>query len=348
MIAACIASLFVRPDVVIATSPQFFCGLAGSVVSWLKRLPFILEVRDIWPESITAVGAMKISFLVRQLQLLERLMYATATHIVTVGDGYKDRLLERGVPGAKVTVVTNGVDRHVFFRRDPDPSIRSRHGIDGQFLCAYVGTIGMACGLDVVLRAARILKQTGRSHIRFLLVGDGAVREVLERKARAEGLENVVFAGLRQKHEIPLYLAAADACLIHLRKMELFRSVLPSKMFEAAAMAKPIILGVEGSAASLLHRCGGGICVEPENESELVEAVAQLAERPGHAKVLGESAREFVLKHFDRDPLSRRYLNLVTGIVAAGRTPSPHRVPMSDGRGALDDTDDEQGLVDTL
>jgi len=248
LVMGTLAGLFVkRPDVVIATSPQFFCGLAGTCVSKPRRLPFLLEIRDIWPASIAAVGAMKKRVLLRLLEVLEHLMYRSATRIVTVGDGYREELAHRGVDPERVDVVTNGVDREIFEASTADGSaVRRDRQLDGSFVCSYVGTIGMACGLDVVLRAAQILSERGRSDVRFMLVGDGAVREELEGRVRTARLSNVQFTGRVDKADVPAYLAASDACLVHLRREALFKTVLPSKMFEAWAMGKPIVLGKFG------------------------------------------------------------------------------------------------------
>jgi colanic acid biosynthesis glycosyl transferase WcaI len=178
--------------------------------------------------------------------------------------------------------------------------------LNGHFVCSYIGTIGMACGLGVVLRAARILKDKGRWDINFLLVGDGAMKDKLQHEAKSAGLDSIVFTGRLDKHHMPAYLNASDACLVHLKKQELFKSVLPSKMFEAAAMEKPILLGVEGCAADYLRNANAGIAFEPENAEQLVAAIEKLAADRDLGHRYGSSARAYVLRHFDRDELSRQ------------------------------------------
>jgi glycosyltransferase involved in cell wall biosynthesis len=303
--------LLPRPDVLIATSPQFFCGWAGVLLSALKRIPFILEIRDIWPESITAVGAAKRRFLIRVLEQMEQQMYASAHRIVTVGEGYKEQLIRRGVPGSKIDIVTNGVDRELFVSHDCDRHVREQYGLGDSFVCAYVGTIGMAAGLEVALRAAKLLKQRGRHDVKLMLVADGATRERLQKGAQERGLDNIVFTGRLDKPLIPSILAAVDTCLVHLRKQELFESVLPSKIFEAAAMQKPIILGVKGHAARLVRTAGAGICIEPEDEHGLVEAIEQLAADRERGRKMGRSAHDYVRQHFDRDKLSKQYFSII-------------------------------------
>jgi glycosyltransferase involved in cell wall biosynthesis len=318
MVFAVIAGLRAqRPDLVIATTPQFFCGWAGVWVSRLRRVPFILEIRDIWPESIAAVGALGNPLVLRLLERWERSMYRAAARIVTVGEGYRQQLEARGVPSGRIDVVPNGVDRKAFAGAGGGSQVRAEFGLGDAFVVSYVGTIGLGSGLDVVLRAARRLAAEGRRGIVFLLVGDGAVREDLERQARAEGLDRVVFAGRQDKARIPAFLAATDACLVHLTGQDLFRSVLPSKIFESAAMAKPIIMGVRGFAADLVERAEAGICIEPENETELVEAASRLAGDRGLARKLGESGRERIAARYDYDDLAARYLAIIRALVPA-------------------------------
>ena len=318
MVLAVIAGLRTqRPDLVIATTPQFFCGWAGVWVSRLRRLPFILEIRDIWPDSIVAVGALGSPRLLRLLEHWERSMYRAATRIVTVGEGYQQQLEARGVDSERIDVVHNGVDRKAFVGAGDGSQVRAEFGLGDAFVVSYVGTIGLGSGLDVVLRAARRLESEGRRDIVFMLVGDGAVREELEQQARAERLDRVVFTGLQDKARIPAILAATDACLVHLTGQDLFRSVLPSKIFESAAMAKPIIMGVRGFAADLVERAEAGICIEPENETELVAAACRLAGDRALARRLGESGRERIAARFDYDDLASRYLAIIRALVPA-------------------------------
>jgi glycosyltransferase involved in cell wall biosynthesis len=320
LVAATLAGLLApRPDVVIATSPQFFCGWAGALVSRARRLPFVLEVRDLWPESIASVGALRKSPLLRLLERLERALYRAATRIVTVGEGYRDQLVGRGVPSERIEVIPNGVDREMFQDRGGGAALRRRYGLGQAFVCSYVGTIGMASGLDVVLRAARLLREEGRADIRFALVGDGAIREELEERARREGLSEVVFTGRRDKREMPDHLAMTDACLVHLARKDLFRTVLPSKIFEAAAMRKPIVLGVQGRAAELVDGAGAGICIEPENERQLVDAVTRLAADRELAARLGQAGYDEIAARFEWGGLAGRYAELAGKVAEAGR-----------------------------
>ena len=321
MFSATIRALFEeRPDVIIATSPQFFCGWAGVLSKWLRRRPLILEIRDIWPESIVAVGAMKRRWLLRGLEWLERRMYGASDRIVAVGEGYRDQLVLKQVPSSTISIVPNGVDRRIFSPLAPDLELRERLELDGKFVCSYVGTIGMASGLDVVLRASRMLKRAGRDEIVFLLVGDGAVRAELETVARREGLDGVRFVGRQDKDRVPAFFSVSDCCLVHLRSAELFKTVLPSKIFEALAMKTPVIGGVEGHAARVIEVSGGGLAFEPENEAALVRVLDHLRSAPEVRNQMARDGYDYVLENYDMDRLSADYLDLLQKVVPASQS----------------------------
>ena len=313
--AAGAAGPFIRPraDVVIATTPQFFAGWAGWPVARAHGAPFVLEVRDIWPDSIVAVGALPDGRIIQGLSKLEHALYDGADHIVAVGDGYRMNMIRKGIGPSRISVVTNGVDVDLFEPREPDQELRARLGFSPEtFVVTFAGTIGMASDLGVVLDAARRLKAKGRDDIAFLLVGDGAQRAELEERARAEGLTNVVFTGLVPRAELPAYLASSDACLAHFRKQELFQMILPNKFFEDAAMERPILLGFEGEARAMLEEADCGIAFEPSNDEALVAAAEQLAAAsPEERRRLGENGRRYVLEHFDRRKLAHDYLAIL-------------------------------------
>lgn len=318
MVTATIRSLFLpRPDVVIATSPQFFCGWAGVFVSWLRWAPFVLEIRDIWPESILAVGAMRKGRLVRLIEWLELRMYASANRIVTVGEGYRRQLVAKGVPEERISIVTNGIDGERFQPQAPDAALAARFNPDGRFVCSYIGTVGMAAGLEVVVRAAERLRRAGRRDVRFLVVGDGATREALAAEVAVAGLDDLVTVTGRQPKEAMIgFLSISDCCLVHLRKTDLFETVLPSKIFEAAALERPIILGVGGFAADLIREADCGLCIEPENDAELLEAIDTLRADPRLRAEMGARGRGSLSSRYDIDRLAEEYAALVTRVRA--------------------------------
>jgi glycosyltransferase involved in cell wall biosynthesis len=303
-----------RADVVVSTSPQFFCGLTGLVVCRLKKVPWVLEIRDLWPESIVTVGAMRRGRAVRFLERLESLAYRGADGIVSLTNSFVPHIVARGADPRKIVVIPNGVDLEFFTPNESAPGIRTRLGLEGRFVAAYVGTHGMAHGLSVILEAAERLRHDPR--IVFLLVGDGAERANLERMREQKHLDNVLILGQRRKDEMPGIWAATDASLILLRRNDLFKKVIPSKMFEAMAMRCPIILGVEGEARVLLDEADAGIAIIPESSEELAAAVIKLAENPMLARRLGAQGNAYVREHYDRRRLAERYLTQLKETIA--------------------------------
>jgi glycosyltransferase involved in cell wall biosynthesis len=318
LVTAGVTGALLRPraDVVIATSPQFFAGCAGVPVSRAHRAPFVLEIRDVWPASIMAVGALKEGRIIRALERLERALYDAADHIVAVGAGYRQHILERGVPEAKIEVVTNGVDSDLFVPRPPDEALRARLGISGKYVLTYAGTVGMAHGLDVVLRAGHRLRERGRDDIVLLVVGDGARYAELEQAARDQSLSNVVFTGMVERAQLPAYLASSDACLVHMRDEALFSTVLPSKIFEDAAMQKPILAGLRGEGSAIIAAADCGIVFTPGDDAALAAAVERLADDPEEGRRLGRNGRRFVLEHYERRRLAQDYLEILERVRA--------------------------------
>lgn len=316
MFSACVAALFEeRPDVMVATSPQFFCGWAGVLTHWLRRWPFVLEIRDIWPESITTVGAMKKGLFTRLLERMELAMYADADHIVTVGRGYRENLLCKGVLPGKVSVVYNGVDLKTYRPAPKDEAFLRRFGLQGKKVCGYIGTVGMAHGLEVMLRAA---ERTRHENWIFLIVGDGARCDELRAEASARGLDNIVFTGRLDKSEMPSAWSSLDACLIHLRRSPLFQTVIPSKMFEAMGMGVPILMGVEGEALEIVLEAGAGIPVVPDDPDSLLAGCRRMFSGDEGGAGFGEAGRRFVESRFDRDRLAAEYLDVLEKVVASG------------------------------
>jgi glycosyltransferase involved in cell wall biosynthesis len=304
-----------RPDVLISTSPQFFCGLTGIVARRLLKAPWVLEIRDLWPESIVTVGAMRKGLIVRLLERVEAMAYRSADRIVSLTHSFVPHIVERGGEPGKITVIKNGVDLALFKKSEMASSIKTRLGLENRFVAGYVGTHGMAHGLSAVLEAAERLRHEPR--IAFLLVGDGAERANLEQLREKKRLNNVVILGQRPREEMPSLWAAIDASLILLKRHGLFKKVIPSKMFEAMAMRCPIILGVEGEARALLDEAGAGIAITPQSAEELAAAVVRLAENPALAGELGDRGCAYVREHYDRARLATRYLDLLEEVAAS-------------------------------
>ncbi|MEM8972466.1 MAG: glycosyltransferase family 4 protein [Pseudomonadota bacterium] len=320
-----------RPDIVVSTSPQFFCGLTGYIVKILRRVPWVLEVRDIWPESIVTVGAMKKGRLTLFLEWLERFAYRRANAIVALTDSFKSHIAERCGDPDKIFIIKNGVDLRLFNRVTAADEAKSTLGFENKFIAAYVGTHGMAHGLSSVLDAALLTADCSR--ILYLFVGDGAERQSLMKRAQELQLSNVRFLGQLPKADMPTIWSATDVSLIVLSRNELFRTVLPSKMFEAMAMACPIVLGVEGEAEALLNEAQAGIAVTPEDALELATAVRRLADEPSTVQQFGENGLSFVTANFDRTKLAARYVEVLKSVAAS---PNRSRLKSNNALKAVD------------
>jgi glycosyltransferase involved in cell wall biosynthesis len=314
MLTAIVASFRAeRPDVVVATSPQFFCGLAGAVVGALKRRPFVLEVRDLWPESIVALGQLRRgSPAARALEAIERWLYRRAQGVVVVTRAFARHVAARGVPESRIALVYNGIDGAAWTPRPASPALLARHGIGGSYRVGYVGTLGLAHGLATVLDAAQKLSgplgcDAKGPDVHFVFVGDGADRARIEQAARERGLANVHFTGLLPRSEVPEWLASLDVLLVMLRDLPVFETVIPSKLFEFAAMERPIILSApKGEVRDLVESAGVGVAIDAEDPEQLAEAIAALRRDPERARRLAARARAWAEQGFRREALARR------------------------------------------
>ncbi|MDX6611697.1 MAG: hypothetical protein QOD75_883 [Blastocatellia bacterium] len=303
-----------QPDLVVASSPQFFSGLAGYVISRWRRVPFVLEVRDLWPDSIVAVGASKRNWLIRLFEKLEMYLYRHSTHIVTVTESFKRVIAGKGIDERKITVLKNGADLEGF-GKDPDTNklaeLRRLYGLEGKFVAAYIGTLGMAHRADILLQAAARCQDP---EIVFMVIGAGAERDQLARLQEESGLKNFRLLPKQSREVVPYFLALADVCVVHLKDAPLFRTVIPSKMFEAMVMGKPIALGIRGEAAEIVTEAEAGICFAPEDADDLVKVVEDLQRDQVLYRRLSENGRNYVARHHDRKDLARRYWALLLTI----------------------------------
>lgn len=307
-----------KADIVISTSPQFFNGLAGWFVSRFRRIPWVLEIRDLWPESIVTVGAIKNPLIIRVLESLELFAYRKAEVIVPVTDAFKRHMIGKGIDPGKVEVLKNGVNLELFHARDrttPEAqSLAKQLDSDGRFIAAYVGTHGMAHHLDTILEAAASVDSP---EILFVMVGDGAERDRLAAKRAEMGLTNVVMLNQLPKASMPALWSLTDVSLVLLKKSDLFKTVIPSKIFESMAMQVPIVLGVEGEAQEIIEAAKAGICIEPENDALLARSIETLYADEALTRSLGENARRYVEQHFNRVVLAERYQQILVATVDA-------------------------------
>ena len=318
--AVCLGVPAVRScDVVIGTSPQLLVGLAGCAAGMLLRRPFVFEVRDLWPDGIEAVEAIRSRSVLKALRFVEEFLYRRAAKIVAVTYSTPRILVSRGFDEAKMAVVPNGVDLELFERGSRDNEVRRRYAPSDRFVVSYIGTHGMAHALEQVLDAAESLKSEGG--YRFLLVGEGAEKDRLEARARERGLSNVTFVGQQPRELIPAFYQASDACLVPLKDIPLHKAVLPSKMFEIMGVARPILLCAAGEARELMEEAGAGLAVDPEAPEQLVAAIRKLGEDADLCRRLGEQGRTFVEASFSRSALARKYAAILENVVAAWRRP---------------------------
>ena len=321
MVLSAIVGLRVRePDVVVATSPQPFTGVAGWVVARVRRASFVFEVRDLWPESISSVSDFDNHIVLSTLDSVVTFLYNKADRIVVVSEGFNPTLTAVGVDEDRIWYHPNGVEPQYFERVGDEWELdrELRKTLEEHFVVSYVGTIGRAHGLDVVLDAAEeIESRESVSNVLFLLVGFGANAQRLEREASARGLNNVRFVGRRPKRTVPEFLELSEVALVHLKDRELFRSAIPSKMFEAMASGTPIAMGVRGEASHIVREGEVGTPFEPENASDLVQTVAMYVEEAELRESHGSNGPNYVSENFSWDSIANEYLKNLESLTKA-------------------------------
>jgi glycosyltransferase involved in cell wall biosynthesis len=314
-----------RADVIIASSPQLLVGLSGWWLAFIRNIPFVFEVRDLWPESLTAVGVGgENSLLHHTLAAIAKFLYRRADRIVVVTAAFKDYLIQRWrIPAEKIDVVENGVETDLFAaaRCNSIAALRRQLGAESRCLACYIGTMGMAHGLETLLDAAAKLQLENPS-VLFLLIGEGAEKEHLRELAQSRGLNNLRFLDQQPREQIPAFIAASDVCLVLLKKTDVFKTVIPTKMLEFMSCARPVILGVQGQAQSILERAGGGLAIEPENAEALAAAINQLAKNRDLARTLGEKGREYILQNFSRANTAHKYIAILERMISKSTSPS--------------------------
>jgi glycosyltransferase involved in cell wall biosynthesis len=283
-------------------------------------VPFIFEVRDLWPESLVAVGVGNAkSVLHRSLTRIAAFLYRKADHIVVVTPAFREFLVDRWqVPAEKISVVRNGVETKVFSPRFPDHVLRKTLGGDGKFIASFIGTMGLAHGLNTLIAAAERFQKT-EPDVLFMLVGEGADRERITAIAQTKALSNIRFVPQQLREKVPDYIAASDACLVLLKKSEVFETVIPTKMLEFMSCAKPVILGVGGQAREIIERSRAGICIEPENSDQLCDAILKLRKEDWLRESLGRNGREYIIRNLSRERTADEYLQVLNEVIPGVR-----------------------------
>lgn len=273
-ITSFLCGLFLKTDLIIATSPQFFTAISGRMLSLFKKIPWIMEVRDLWPNSIAAVGSMsKNSKSFSLLKKIEHQLYLSASKIIVVTESFKKYILnEHGIRAEKVGVFKNGVIITNLKKPSPNDMTALKKSLDlkDKIIISYLGTHGLAHGLEFILKS---ISEISNPEIHFLFIGDGAEKQNLINYSKKLNSKNFTFLDSVAKNDIPLYIGISDYSLVNLKKSDEFKNVIPSKIFENVAMYKPILLGVEGEAKKLIDDYKVGVCFEPENKESFLNAI---------------------------------------------------------------------------
>lgn len=298
-----------QPDVVIGTSPQLLVGLAGFWIARAKQSPFVFEVRDLWPESLAAVGlGSPDSHLHRGLARIAGFLYRESRRIIVVSRAFEGHLIRQwSVPADKISVVENGVETDQFCPGRANDELRKQLAAEGRFVVGYLGTMGMAHGLETLLAAAALLRET-HPNVLFILVGEGAEKERILTTIRSRQLDNVRVVEEQPRERMPDYIRVCDVCLVLLKKSELFKTVIPTKMLEFMSCGRPVIVGVDGEARSIVEQSRAGLFMEPESAEALSQSIRVFANDEALCVDLGRNGRKAILERYSRQNTAADYI----------------------------------------
>jgi glycosyltransferase involved in cell wall biosynthesis len=302
------AGLFLKTDIIIATSPQFFTTTTGSLLGFLKRKPWVFELRDLWPESIRAVNAMKSSSKVLDwLEKLELYLYKSAKLIIPVTHSFKENLINRNINPDKIHVITNGANLALYQPMIKDLNLVSKFGLENKFVIGYTGTIGMAHGIEFIVDSFNEIQDES---IALLIVGDGAEYGRIKSKIDSLQNPNIILSQSIPKNEVPNLISILDIALVNLIKSDTFKTVIPSKIFENASMGKPILAGLLGESKGIIEKYNAGLCFEPENK---LDFIAKLKELKSNIELYKQSKSGALnlAKDFDRIKLAEKFYHIL-------------------------------------
>ena len=309
-IGAFIAGLFVKTDLIIATSPQLFTALGGCALAKVRRKPWIFELRDLWPEGIKDTGAIKNKKILDFLVKMEFCLYRKSDFVITVTKGLKENLVSRGIEASNIDTVTNGANLELFQPVDKNKKILHSLGLENKFIFGYIGTHGLAHGLEFIIESIKEIKD---ERVHFLFIGTGAKKAAVVALAEKLQLDNVTFLDPVPKSEVTDYISVIDVALIPLTKTDIHASLIPSKIFESASMLKPILLGVEGEAKDIVKRHNAGLVFEPENKKEFLEGVQKISSDAILYEELQKGCSELA-QAFDRKMLASKMLKILHNV----------------------------------
>jgi glycosyltransferase involved in cell wall biosynthesis len=335
--AALRGSFLDSPDVVIATSPQLLECLAGLWIATLKRVPLVFEIRDLWPESLTLDANSGLNMQVRVvLSKISNLLHRHSRHIVVVTPAFKKYLIEHcNVSPEKISIVMNGVEPDVFTPNGETDSVVEEFQLGGRFVVSFIGVLGNAHGLSTVAHAAARLRET-RPEVLLLLVGEGADKSNMQSLSAAMGLKNLIIIGQQPRSKIPALIRASSACMVLLKKSEIFKTVIPSKVLEFMACGRPVILGVEGQARELVNEADCGVCVPPEDPASLAGAIEKLYSDCELRERLGRNGRNYVVRYLSREQTARDYIAVLQRVAGIDSVVFEKTAADNGGKGMCD------------
>ncbi len=300
-------------DLVLGTTPPIFQAVSAWFVAWMRRKPFLLEVRDLWPEFGVSMGVLTNPALIWLGRWLEKFLYTRATHILVNSPAYKEYMIVKGVSEKKITYIAYGTDVDMFNPQVDGSSIRAELGLQNKFVVLYAGALGQANDIDTILRAAQRLKSNDK--IYFVLFGDGKERTRLQSEAERMKLSNVIFAGVRAKKEMPRVVASADVCLAILQDIPMFRTTYPNKVFDYMAAGCATVLVIDGVSRQLIESSNGGVYIQPGDDEMLAQKILELSQDTKRIQQMGQNAREYLVKHLDRRDKLNETLELLEILV---------------------------------
>jgi glycosyltransferase involved in cell wall biosynthesis len=314
MISAFLASLIQKkPDIVVATSPQFFAAVAGWVIAARFRKPFVFELADLWPASVVALGAMRPSFGMRMVEKLELHLYHRAKAVIALTEAYKNDLIARGIPPQKIVVVQNGVETSLFKPQIRNQELSKRYNLDGKFVLGYIGTHGMAHDLLNVIKAAEILAD--EDDIRFMFVGDGAEREMLVEQVKERRLGNMVMVPLQPKETMPDYWSLCDMALVHMKDIPILKTIIPAKIFEAMGMGLPVLLvSPKGEASNIIETDKAGLWINAADAAELAITILNVQNDEASRHVWANNSLEAAKLH-TREIQAKRMISALEVVI---------------------------------
>jgi len=302
-----------KTDIIVVSSPTLFSAVGALVLGVHLRCPYIIEVRDLWPAIFVELGVLKNRLLIKLLEALELFLYRKSKHVVTVTKAFADDIGSRTIPARKISVIRNGVDLTRFLPGEKSQALEEEFKVRDKFVVLYIGAHGISQGLGALLEAARRLEQ--EKEIQFLFIGDGADKSKLVELSQGMGLKNVSFFPGESRNRMADLYRLSDICLVPLRNIPLFRTFIPSKMFEIMAAGKPIVASLEGEAAEILNQSGAARITGPEDPEAIAKAIVELKGSPDARREMGKKGRAFVERHYDRRHLARQYRELMDQVL---------------------------------